>query len=369
MTTTAPESLDFIRTIVTEDVRTSRHAGRVATRFPPEPNGYLHIGHAKSICLNFGLAREFGGSCNLRFDDTNPAKEDLEYVDSIMDDVQWLASTGTGAVLRLRLLRAALRLRRAPDQGGPGLRRRPDARGDPRVPRHADRAGQEQPVPRSPGRREPRPVRADAGRRVRGRLAGAARQDRHGVAEHQHARPGDLPDPAHRTHHRTGDAWCIYPMYDYAHPISDAIEKHHPLALHARVRGPPAALRLAARQPAGAVAPAADRIRPAEPDLHGDEQAQAAAARRREARLRLGRPAHADHRRPAPARLHARGDARLLRAHRRGQEGEHHRRRAPRALRARRPEPARAARAGGAAAAQGDHREPGPRARSSSSRR
>ena len=82
--------LDFIRTIVAEDVSAGKHAGRVATRFPPEPNGYLHIGHAKSICLNFGVAAEFGGTCNLRFDDTNPAKEDVEYVDSIQEDVRWL---------------------------------------------------------------------------------------------------------------------------------------------------------------------------------------------------------------------------------------------------------------------------------------
>src|SRR5688572_23087362 len=82
--------LDFIRTIITRDRASGKHQGRVATRFPPEPNGYLHIGHAKSICLNFGVAREFGGTCNLRFDDTNPAKEEVEYVESIKEDVHWL---------------------------------------------------------------------------------------------------------------------------------------------------------------------------------------------------------------------------------------------------------------------------------------
>ena len=87
---TPSTSTDFIREIIREDNRTGKHAGRVHTRFPPEPNGYLHIGHAKSICLNFGIAREFGGLCNLRFDDTNPGKEEVEYVDSIMEDVRWL---------------------------------------------------------------------------------------------------------------------------------------------------------------------------------------------------------------------------------------------------------------------------------------
>src|SRR4249919_1157076 len=88
---TAPgASIDFIRAIVDEDLASGRHHGRVATRFPPEPNGYLHIGHAKSICLNFGIAQERGGICNLRFDDTNPTKEDVEYVDAIREDVAWL---------------------------------------------------------------------------------------------------------------------------------------------------------------------------------------------------------------------------------------------------------------------------------------
>src|SRR5229473_8273410 len=89
-TTAATAPVDFIRAIVDDDLATGKHHGRVATRFPPEPNGYLHIGHAKSICLNFGIAEERGGTCNLRFDDTNPTKEDVEYVDAIKEDVEWL---------------------------------------------------------------------------------------------------------------------------------------------------------------------------------------------------------------------------------------------------------------------------------------
>ena len=161
-----PAPVDFIRAIVDEDLASGKHHGRVATRFPPEPNGYLHIGHAKSICLNFGVAAEYGGTCNLRFDDTNPTKEDVEYVEAIKEDVAWLGFTWDDAVLRVRLLRAAVRVRRHADRARQGVRRQPDRRRDPRASRHADRAGPEQPVPRSADRREPRPVRPDARRRV-----------------------------------------------------------------------------------------------------------------------------------------------------------------------------------------------------------
>ena len=359
MTTTgAPESLDFIRTIVTEDVRTSRHAGRVATRFPPEPNGYLHIGHAKSICLNFGVAREFGGSCNLRFDDTNPAKEDVEYVDSIRPTCTGSASTGTGLFYASDYFEALYDYAEHADPVGPRLRRRPDAGRDPRVPRHPDRAGQEQPVPRPPGRREPRSVRAHAGRRVRGRRARAAREDRHGVAEHQHARPGAVPHPAHpRTIAPATRGRSIRPTTTRIRSRTRIEKITHSLCTLEFEDHRPLYDWLLANLPVPS--------RPQQIEFARLNLTYTVMSKRKLLQLvvekhvsRLGRSAHADHRRPAPARLHARGDARLLRARRRRQEGEHHRRRAARALRARGPEPPRAARAGGAAAAQGGDREP-----------
>ena len=224
MTTTAPESLDFIRTIVTEDVRTARHAGRVATRFPPEPNGYLHIGHAKSICLNFGVAREFGGSCNLRFDDTNPAKEDVEYVDSIKADVKWLGFDWTSLLYASDYFEAlygyAQHLIRS------GL-----AYVDGLTP---DEIREYRGTLTEPGKNSPyrdRPVaenlelfaRMRAGEFDDGSLVLRARIDM--ASPNINMRDPVLYRVRRITHHRTGDAWSIYPTYDYAHPISDAIEK------------------------------------------------------------------------------------------------------------------------------------------------
>ena len=172
-------------------------AERVATRFPPEPNGYLHIGHAKSICLNFGVAAEFGGTCNLRFDDTNPAKEDVEYVEAIQEDVRWLGFDWNGEPLYAsdyfeQLYDYAVQLIEAGKAYVDSL----TAEEIRELPRHADRARPPQPVSATGRRGEPRPLRADARRRVPGRRPRAARQDRHGVAEHQHARSGALPHPA-----------------------------------------------------------------------------------------------------------------------------------------------------------------------------
>ena len=173
---------DFIRDIVADDLAAGRHKS-VVTRFPPEPNGYLHIGHAKSICLNFGVAQEFGGRCHLRFDDTNPTKEEQEYIDAIERDVRWLGFDWGEHLYHAsdyfeRLYDWAEDLIRAGkayvDDQTPG--------GDARRPRHADRAGQEQPVPRAQRGGEPRPVPPHARRRVPERRARAARQDRHGVA-------------------------------------------------------------------------------------------------------------------------------------------------------------------------------------------
>ena len=159
--------LDFIRTIVSEDLAAGRNGGRVATRFPPEPNGYLHIGHAKSICLNFGVARDFGGTCNLRFDDTNPAKEDVEYVDSIKEDVRWLGfewdSLHFASDYFEQLYDYAVELISAgkayvDSQTADEIRRNRGTLTEP---------GTDSPFRDRTRRREPRPVRADARRRVR----------------------------------------------------------------------------------------------------------------------------------------------------------------------------------------------------------
>jgi glutaminyl-tRNA synthetase len=215
---------DFIREIITADNASGRHAGRVATRFPPEPNGYLHIGHAKSICLNFGIARDFGGSCNLRFDDTNPVTEDTEYVESIQEDVRWLGFSWDDRLYYAsdyfeQLYTCAEELVRkglayVDSQDADEIR--------------ATRGTLTAPGTESPYRTRTTDENLDLFRRMRaGEFADGAHVLR---AKIDMASPNiNMRDPilyrirrAH--HHRTGDAWCIYPMYDYAHPLSDAIE-------------------------------------------------------------------------------------------------------------------------------------------------
>ncbi len=226
MTSPGAEALrgDFIRDIIDDDLRTAKHGGRVQTRFPPEPNGYLHIGHAKSICLNFGVAQQYGATCNLRFDDTNPAKEDVEYVESIQRDVRWLGfDFGERALFASDYFEQMYAL--AENLVGHG-KAYVDHLSDDEIKEYRGSLS-------APGR--PSPYR-----------------DR-GIEENlallRQMRAGDLPDGTcvlraridltapnmkmrdpllyrirHASHDRTGDAWLIYPLYDYAHPLSDAIE-------------------------------------------------------------------------------------------------------------------------------------------------
>jgi glutaminyl-tRNA synthetase len=222
--TSVETPLDFIRTIVREDVAAGRHGGRVATRFPPEPNGYLHIGHAKSICLNFGIAGEYGGICNLRFDDTNPTKEDVEYVDAIKDDVAWLGFHWSAELYASdyfeRLYQFAVELIRRGLAYVDSL--------------SADEIRTYRGTPTEPGRNSPyrdRPAAESLDLFARMR-AGEFPDGAHVLrAKIDMASPNfNMRDPTlyrirHASHHRTGDAWCIYPMYDFAHPLSDAIER------------------------------------------------------------------------------------------------------------------------------------------------
>ena len=169
----------------------------MCTRFPPEPNGYLHIGHAKSICLNFGVAADFAGLCNLRFDDTNPTKEDVEYVDSIQEDVRWLGfDWGERMFYASDYFESLYRYAEQLIQDGKAYVDSLTADEIRELPRNADRAGPEQSLPGTRHRREPRPVSPDAGGRVSRRCARVAREDRHGLAEHEHAGSHAVPHPA-----------------------------------------------------------------------------------------------------------------------------------------------------------------------------
>ena len=150
---TKEKSLNFIEHIVTKDLENGLNDGRLQTRFPPEPNGYLHIGHAKAICMDFGIAQKYGGVCNLRFDDTNPQKEDTEYVNAIMDDIHWRLRVGQDMPC-VRLLRAALGLCRAPHPRGQGLCGRADVAADCRTEGYAHDARYGEPLSQPPRRGE-----------------------------------------------------------------------------------------------------------------------------------------------------------------------------------------------------------------------
>ncbi len=223
-TNAGPERLDFIRQIVADDCKTGKWDHRVHTRFPPEPNGYLHIGHAKSICLNFGIAAEFGGQCNLRFDDTNPCKEEQEYVDSIINDVRWLGWDWQdrlffGSDYFEQMYQWAIDLIKKGKAYVCDLT--------------AEQTRQYRGTLTEPGKESPYRNRSieenlDLFTRMRaGEFPDGSRTLR---AKIDMSHPNiNMRDPVmyrilHAAHHRTGDTWCIYPMYDWAHGLEDAIE-------------------------------------------------------------------------------------------------------------------------------------------------
>ena len=215
---------NFVEQIVEADLAANTHEGRVQTRFPPEPNGYFHIGHAKSICLNFGIAETYNGKCNLRFDDTNPAKEDTEYVDSIKEDVQWLGFQWDGIYFASdyfqQLYDFAVQLIK--DGKAYICSLSPEETREYRG--GWDGAGKD-----SPYRTRSIEENLDLFERMK---AGEFADGEHTLrAKIDMASPNmNMRDPAmyrikHVHHHRTGDDWCIYPMYDFAHGISDSIER------------------------------------------------------------------------------------------------------------------------------------------------
>ena len=215
---------NFIRDAIIEDIKSGKHGGRVQTRFPPEPNGYLHIGHAKAIYIDFGLAAEFGGKCNLRFDDTNPSKEETEYVESIMEDIRWLGYRWDALYYAsdyfAQLYEWAIQLIKAEKAYVCDL--------------SADEIREYRGTLTEPGRNSPYRDRSveqnlDLFERMKsGEFPDGSRTLR---AKIDMASPNvNLRDPVmyrilHMEHHRTGNEWCIYPMYDYAHGQSDSLEK------------------------------------------------------------------------------------------------------------------------------------------------
>ena len=217
-------SLNFIEEIVEEDTTSGKHNGRVLTRFPPEPNGYLHIGHAKSICLNFGLALKYGGKTNLRFDDTNPSKEETEYVESIKADVKWLGFEWANELyasdyfdqlynFAVELIKKGLAY--VDDSTADEIATQKGTPTEPGVPNQYRTRGIEENLQMFAGMK--------AGEYPDGAKVLRAKVDL--AAPNMHLRDPLMYRIKHTQHHRTGDKWCIYPMYDFAHGQSDAIEE------------------------------------------------------------------------------------------------------------------------------------------------
>jgi len=215
---------DFIRNIIRQDLKANKNNGRVVTRFPPEPNGYLHIGHAKSICLNFGLAQEFGGLCNLRFDDTDPSKEEVEYVDSIKEDVRWL-----GFDWQDREFYASDYFEQLHEYAIQLIKKGKAYVCDLSANEIREYRGTlTEPGKDSPYRNRSVEENLDLFERMRsGEFKNGSRVLR---AKIDMASPNlNMRDPViyrilRATHHRTGNKWCIYPMYDFTHGQSDSIE-------------------------------------------------------------------------------------------------------------------------------------------------
>ena len=225
MSDPTPAPSNFVRDIILEDLKTNKYGGRVHTRFPPEPNGYLHVGHAKSINLNFGLAAEFGGKCNLRFDDTNPEKEETEFVDSIIEDVKWLGGEFEDRIFYAsdyfpQLYEWAVQLIRAGKAYVCDL--------TPEQVRE-QRGTLTEPGQESPYRNRSVEENLDLFERMRagefpdGRRTLRAKIDM--ASKNLNLRDPIMYRILHAEHHRTGNTWCIYPMYDFAHGQSDAIER------------------------------------------------------------------------------------------------------------------------------------------------
>jgi glutaminyl-tRNA synthetase len=224
-TTTSSGPSDFIRELIDEDLRTDKYGGRVHTRFPPEPNGYLHIGHAKAICLSFGIAAQYGGLCNLRFDDTNPAKEEVEYVESIMEDVRWL-----GFDWQDRLYYASDYFGKLYDYAVQLVKEGKAYVDD----LSAEEIRQYRGTLTRPGRESPYRNRSveenlDLFERMRaGEFPDGSRVLRAKIdmtSANLNMRDPTIYRIKHASHHRTSDKWCIYPMYDFTHCLSDSIER------------------------------------------------------------------------------------------------------------------------------------------------